>query len=89
MESVQGKIINNNGEVLVEAMMQIDHVPSGRGVLGDWFGLCDVPKDHKVMLGTYELILNDGRSGNILVTNTYPLGSTENTLVFQGSGVLK
>ena len=89
MESVQGTIIDNNGTVLADTTIHIEHFPEGKGILGDWHGTCDIPRKHQVSIGSYRLRLNDGRSGDIFVTSLEISSNNCETVAFEGSGQLQ
>ncbi len=89
MEQVFGKI-KKGGLVL------IDHIPiliSPRtnhvSRLSGWYGSFVSPTFTNITPGgPFQLFLDDGRSGNIIITNIKITGSVKQVFYFMGSGLL-
>lgn len=85
MEHFKGRI-ELDGEVIAErvvGLLQIRIDGSGRK---RWQGSFDADADYNLRsLGTYRLVLDDGRSGEIIFADMQPLAGR---VVFVGSGPL-
>ena len=85
IEHARGKI-TRGGAVLADGVdVWIEKVL--HGMLYDWNGGLTLPEDHSIGVGgPYRLELDDGRSGEILVTKMRFSGTEA---IFQGSSTLK
>jgi hypothetical protein len=85
MEYFKGKI-ELDGEVVVERVVGLLQVRTDRGGRKIWQGSFEASDDYNLgSYGTYRLVLDDGRSGEILFADIQPLAGR---VVFVGSGPL-
>ena len=87
IEHARGKI-TRGGDMLADGVdVWIEKVQHGE--LYGWHGGLALPPGHSIGVGgPYRLELDDGRSGEILVTNIRFSGSAQTEATFEGSGPL-
>ena len=85
MEHFKGRI-ELDGRVLVEHIIGLLQIRTDRAGRTRWQGSFELSGDYDLdSCGTYRLVLEDGRSGEILFADIQPL---DGRVVFVGSGPL-
>ena len=88
MKYARGKITSGDNVLADGVDVRITKIPRGKQY--DWLGALTLPGGASMPTGgLYRLELDDGRSGNILVTNMRILSGDHKEVIFQGSGPLK
>ena len=89
METIPGRIEKDGRSIVdrVDVSFEIIVEPSG---LKSWYGYLEAEVGHDLEPGEYQLVLEDGRQGKIIIINmAIAGGSTSVPVTFHGSGPLK
>ncbi len=88
IEHARGKITRDDDILADSVDVWFEKVQYGK--LCDWDGGLALRRGHSIGVGVpYRLELDDGRSGEILVTNIRFSGSAQTNALFQGTSSLK
>jgi hypothetical protein len=88
MARFRGKITAGGQVVLADVEGEVFmHAPPGR--LKSWNGEFDLQKGQFVGPGSYRLELEDGRSGDIIISNVHFSSHSSASVEFVGSGPLQ
>lgn len=81
-----GKLARGGRVVIpfVEGDYQVQ--PPGQAGLGSWDGMFDLPEGYGISPGDFELILDDGRSGQIVITRIHAGSHSPTEVSFSGNG---
>ena len=90
MERFRGKLMVGDSVELGDIEVWLDFTESPTG-LKSWKGFFEVPSGKHVSIKQegYGLVLEDGRSGDVLITHTRLADSGPQTVQFQGTGPLQ
>jgi len=90
MLQIYGKIKKGDSTIIENIPIWFEFKKDSRSGLKEWYGLFKLPNKRNISQGgPYRLILEDGRSGDILLTNIEISSSGKFDVKFQGSGLLK
>jgi len=90
MPQSYGKIKKGDSTIIENIPIWIDFKVYPRSKLSEWHGSFKLPIEKNIRPGgPYRLILDDGRSGDIIITNIERSSSGKHVVNFKGSGLLK
>ncbi len=90
MPQSYGKIKKGDSTIIENIPIWIDFKVDPRSKLSEWHGSFKLPIEKNIRPGgPYRLILDDGRSGDIIITNIERSSSGKHVVNFKGSGLLK
>lgn len=90
MLQIYGKIKKGDSTIIENIPIWFEFKKDPWSGLTEWHGLFKLPNKRNISPGgPYRLILEDGRSGDILLTNIEISSSGKFDVKFQGSGLLK
>ena len=88
MPQSYGKIKKGDSTIIENISIWIDFKVDPRSKLSEWHGSFKLPVEKNIVPGgPYRLILEDGRSGNIIITNLRPNSSGRSVVIFKGTGL--
>jgi len=89
MPQSYGKIKEGDSTIIENIPIWIDFKTDPISKLSEWYGSFTLPIEKNIEPGgPYQLILDDGRSGNIIITNARPNSSGRFVVIFKGTGRL-
>jgi len=89
MKQVCGKIKKGDSVLIENVSILIDSTTNQISKLSEWHGSFVSPTFTDITPGgPFQLFLDDGRSGNIIITNMKVTSSTKQVFYFTGSGLL-
>ncbi|MHC2995451.1 MAG: hypothetical protein IBV53_08135 [Candidatus Atribacteria bacterium] len=90
MPQSYGKIKEGDSTIIENIPIWIDSKKNPRSMLLEWYGSFTLPIEKNIKPGgPYQLILDDGRTGDIIITNVERSSSGKHVVYFKGSGLLK
>lgn len=90
MSQVRGTVKQNDQALLEDIEVWIFESEDPRSGLKSWSGRFTLPQGNSIEPGgPYRLVLEDGRSGDILVTTSVISSHQPTDVEFQGSGSLR
>jgi len=90
MPQSYGKIKKGDSTIIENIPIWIDFKVDPRSKLSEWHGSFKSPIEKNIRPGgPYRLILDDGRSGDVIITNIERNSSGKHVVNFKGSGLLK
>ena len=90
MPQSYGKIKEGDSTIIENIPIWIHSKINSRSKLSEWHGSFTLLIKKNILLvgNPYRLILDDGRSGNIIITNLRPNSSGRSVVIFKGTGLL-
>lgn len=89
MEQVCGKIKKGDSVLIENVSILIDSTINKKSKLKEWHGSFVLPALKNITPGSpFQLFLDDGRSGNIIITDIKITSSAKQLFYFMGSGPL-
>jgi len=89
MEQIYGKIKKGDTVLIDNIPILISSRTNQISKLSEWYGSFVSPTFIDIMpAGSFQLFLDDGRSGNIIITNMKMNNSTKQVFYFTGNGPL-
>jgi len=89
MPQSYGKIKEGDSTIIENIPIWIHSKINSRSKLSEWHGSFTLPIEKNIEPGgPYQLILDDGRSGDIIITNLKANSSGRLVFIFKGSGSL-
>lgn len=90
MPQSYGKIKKGDSTIIENISIWIDFKTNPRSKLSEWRGSFTLPVEKNIVPGgPYRLILDDGRSGDIIIIKIERSSSGKHVVNFKGSGLLK
>lgn len=90
MPQSYGKIKEGDSTIIENIPILFEFKKNPRSGLTEWHGSFKLPIEKNIRPGgPYRLILDDGRSGDIIITNIERSSSGKHVVNFKGSGLLK
>lgn len=90
MPQSYGKIKEGDSTIIENIPIWINFKTDPISKLSEWYGSFTLPIEKNIETGgPYQIILDDGRSGDSIITNIERSSSGKHVVTFKGSGLLK